>query len=290
MQDAVFGLVFMALGAIASWLASRAYYLRSTRRHLSIVSRWPWRLLANVEEHTRARLQILVDGEPANDLTRLRYEFTNHGYVTILPQAPIRLPLTTGAVVVEASVPAAGPTGLHLDLSVDAGSDISVILVNAPILNSGDRFVLEVLVRDLDESFEAVFNLQAPGLAHQITPTFSAPFVSSTPRERLYAWFMGLVAPFALLAWMGIISVRYLGDFFSWRDLPALLQLPPNAVKGPAGYAITATFVVFSIFALWIGLRSTRKQRQVTPPLAPLTERDDLTVSSLPVRPSTIAN
>lgn len=247
MQDAILGFVFVALGAVVSWFVSRAYYLRSTRIRISIVSNLPWQLLANVEEHTRARLKIMVDGEPARELTRLRYEFTNYGYVTISPQAPIQLPLTVRALVVEASIPKAGPTGLQLELSVDTRSDIPIILVSAPVLNSGDRFLLEVLVRDLDDSFKAVFNVQAPGLAHQIIPTFSEPFSTSTLGERVYAWLIGLVLPIGFVCWMAIVSARYLGDLFGWSDLPGLLQLPPNAVKGWKGYAVTVTLLFFPL-------------------------------------------
>lgn len=282
-QSTVLGFMFMAVGAIASWLISRAYYERSTRTFLAIVGSKPWELLANVEERTRARLEVLVDGERAQELTRLRYEFTNYGHVSILPHAAISLPLCAGAAIVEASIPLAGPVGLQLGLSIQSKNDVPELLISAPILNSGDRFNLELLVRDLDTTFVATFNVQAPGLEHQIIPTTSAPYSESSRIMKFFVWLWALF-PTLFLVYTVIVAVRYLAVFFGWAGMPQIFEMPPDAIPAPTGYWITGFILVLASFAQFIGLRITRKERRSVPPLAPMVERDDLRVSSLPVQ------
>ncbi|HEY0322106.1 MAG TPA: hypothetical protein VGC66_14190 [Pyrinomonadaceae bacterium] len=226
LQSTVVGFIFMAVGAIASWLISRAYYERSTRTFLAIVGSKPWNLLANIEERTRARLEVLVDGERARELTRLRYEVTNYGHVSILSHAPIRLPLCAGATVVEASIPLAGPAGLQLGLSVQFTTKVPELLISAPILNPGDRFNLELLVRDLDTAFVAAFNVQAPGLEHQIIPTTSAPYSESSRITKFFVWLWAFF-PSLLLIYMGIVAIHYLAVFFGWVGMPQVFEMPP---------------------------------------------------------------
>lgn len=267
-QDAVLGLLFVVIGAIASWLVTRAYYERGTHSSLAIVSSRPWRLLATVDARTRARIQVLVDGEPASELTRLRYELANYGHVAIVPKAPLRLPLGQGSVVLEASVPASGPAGLPLQLSVEANASATVLLVDAPVLNSGDRFQLDLIVRNLDDSFEPVFGVLAPGIAHNVVPTMSAPYSEKSSLERLFSWFMGVILPVCFLGWMGVVLVRYIGASPNWQGMPKLPQLPEDAVPAPWGYVFTGAFLIMAGVTLSAGLRVTSKDRRATPHFA----------------------
>lgn len=282
-QSTLLGFILMAIGAIASWLISRAYYEWSTRTFLAIVGSKPWELLANVEEQTRARLEVLVDGERARELTRLHYEFTNYGRVSILPHAPIYLPLSTGAVIVEASIPLAGPAGLQLELSIQSKDDVPKLLISAPVINSGDRFNLELLVRDLDPTFVTTFNVQAPGLKHQCIPTISAPYSESSRITKFFVWLWALF-PSLLLVYLAIIAGRYLAMALGLTGMPQIFEMPPNAIPAPKGYWVTGSLLLLTSFMQFIGLRTTRKARRSVPPLAPMVERDDLRVSSLPVQ------
>lgn len=254
--DVVMATSFLVLGALVSWGISRFYYLKSSKNSLAILGAKPWRLLSRVDEGIRARLTILVDGEPANDLTRMRYRVCNVGRTSIAPQTPLSLLVPHGATLVEAAIPSVGPEGLAVHLSVSESPDGLLVNVDAPLLDAGQQFSLTLLVKNLSEDFEPVFSIRAPGVPLRLSPAKSLPGESRTEVLTLFG-------PLAI-------------------GLVALILARPLVM--PLSEDLRMLVAVFGVAVIWVGsfLLKRAFTKLTSGHIHPLVPVQDIVVSGLP--------
>lgn len=147
------------LGALATILASRYYFRRSTNKSLGLYRLLNSMVFAGIAPDVRKQLQFRFEEKEVKDLQELVFLVANDGERAISNVIePLTLTIPQGVEVLDASIPHRHPDALQVQIATSshapAGSEVSFAI---PLLNKREFFVVKLLlsgrISDNDSSF-----------------------------------------------------------------------------------------------------------------------------------------
>jgi hypothetical protein len=149
----------VVLGALATVLASRYYFLRSTRKSLGVYGLLNSAVFADIAPDVRPRLSFRYQDREVRDLRQLVFLVANDGERAISNVIePLSLSLPDEVEILDASIIHRSPEELQASADLTprpAGDGGGELHLRFPLLNRGDFFVVKLLLSgELDLSLK----------------------------------------------------------------------------------------------------------------------------------------
>ena len=144
------------LGAIAAIVAVLVpivlYYVSKQKKSLSyeILAENP---LISIDKEIKTKLQILLDGNPIENLHLLLIRFNNDGKVPI-PAADYERPITLSFKDATNIISAEYVSGIPSNLVTSVASSKNNLAIKPILMNSGDSFTIKVLLERYNGTFD----------------------------------------------------------------------------------------------------------------------------------------
>lgn len=146
------GWMEVLIGAVALVVSIVLYRLAKKRKSLSyeVLSESP---LVSISEEIKGNLQVLYNGEPAENIHLLLVKFVNDGNVPIAAadfERPLKLQFKDGSNIISAEKAQVTPENLNPSINING----QAITVEPVMLNAGDSFAVRILMSQYGGGFD----------------------------------------------------------------------------------------------------------------------------------------
>ena len=136
-------------GGLISFLVSRFYYKKSIKtKTLSCYVQYVSEILTDIDPEVKQKLEIDYDGQKVESLYQAQFIIANTGDFPIRDVIrPLTLQIPNQAEVLDANIIHIEPTGREINIQTIKSTDVNLVEFIFPLLNSGDYFVVKLLVK-----------------------------------------------------------------------------------------------------------------------------------------------
>lgn len=263
----------LVLGIVATIVVSHYYFRRSLGKSLTPFLQFASSPFGRIDPQVRNDLKVHYQGRPVENLYEIQFLIANTGDNAIRDIIePLALPVPEDCELLDASVLHVSPSERKIDLSIPAGK--KKIVFDIPLLNSGEFFIVKILLNGKPKKSDFAFRISAEELPPVLAPE-PLPFdaVGTTTKQKFS--YGSLIAGVVLL--LTGVSVAVL-IFNEWKKLPSPNFSEPIAYLGKldvSAYAAivsclpVAIFVVLGVMACLASLSDgnfpSRRPRFVVP-------------------------
>jgi hypothetical protein len=165
-------IIGIIVGALATFLVSRYYYRRSTRKSLKPYIILNARVFGGIEAEVRKELHFSFRGEEVKELQHLQFLIANDGERAISNLIePLRLTFPAEHRILDASVLHKSSDSLAVEIRTEpTEQEGTVLIMNFPLLNKGDYFAIKILLSGFIPSRNLLFKIVADDLPRSIRP------------------------------------------------------------------------------------------------------------------------
>lgn len=136
-------------GGLISFLISRFYYKKSIKtKTLSCYVQFVSEILTDIDPDVKQKLEIDYDGQKVDSIYQVQFIIANTGDFPIRDIIrPLTLQIPNQAEVLDTNIIHIEPSGREINLQTIKSTDINLVEFLFPLLNSGDYFVVKMLVK-----------------------------------------------------------------------------------------------------------------------------------------------
>lgn len=198
------------LGAIATVLASHYYFRRTVHKSLGIYRLLDSFVFQGIARDVRANLNFRFNNRDVTELQQLMLLVANDGERAIRDVIePLRLVIPADVEVLDASVVHKSPEGLRAGVMVETDQpNPSLLTLDFPLLNSGEFFVIKMLLSGRLRTSGLEFSVLSDDLPRKIS---ISPLPPSALESRIFKfeWGLAVIAALVLLFPTWICYVGY---------------------------------------------------------------------------------
>lgn len=216
-QNQIWTFVGTAFSGIAIVISVIIYLLQRNKKSIGYKILWRLPLLrVHKELKERGQLTISYNGQTVEDIQLILVEIVNTGNVPILAkdyERPLTIRYGDSTTIVSTEVVDRLPEDIDPKLSVD----VNAIDIEPLLMNSGDKFVLKTLVKNLQEN---------PVVVSRITGVKEIKHVGPLPQKRTgrYYAILGISILFGALLMPSFLFFKY-GLIFSSIQIRTLISM-----------------------------------------------------------------
>jgi hypothetical protein len=199
------------LGAIATVLASHYYFRRTVHKSLGIYRLLDSFVFQGIAPDVRASLNFRFNNRDVSELQQLMLLVANDGERAIRDVIePLRLVIPADVEVLDASIVHRSPEGIRAGVMVEANQpDASLLTLDFPLLNSGEFFVVKMLLSGRLNTGQLEFSILSDDLPRKISisPIPPGAFDAGTFK---FEWGLAVAATIVLLfpAWICYVGYQ----------------------------------------------------------------------------------
>lgn len=136
-------------GGLISFLVSRFYYKKSIKtKTLSCYVHYVSEILTDIDPDVKQKLEIDYDGQKVDSIYQAQFIIANTGDFPIRNVIrPLTLQIPNQAEVLDANIIHIEPAGREINIQTIKSTDANLVEFIFPLLNSGDYFVVKLLVK-----------------------------------------------------------------------------------------------------------------------------------------------
>lgn len=217
MNDLILSLGSLFIGIVSSVWVSAYYFRRSLKKSLIPYIQYYSSPFKDLDVDVRSALKVTYQQESVEDLFEIQFLIANTGDKAIRDVIePLALNIPEQCTLLDASIIHKQPNELKIDLIAD--KEINRVTINFPLLNSGDFFILKLLLNGTPKSDAWQFSIvvdELPPILKTERLNYDS-IASSKKREFEFSLLgFGLLATFCGLAQFKVIynELAYLPNF-----------------------------------------------------------------------------
>jgi len=244
-------------GVLSTILVGHYYYVRSTRRHLSVYEMVNANLFNGIDPEVQRAIHITYRDAPVEQLQHLELLIVNDGRRPIAALLePIRVELPSTAQLLDARVLYKHPDTLPVTTRRSRDEITSAAVFECALLNPGDFFLVKLLLSGKLE--EPIVRLLGEDLPHAIEPRW-LPLSSMRDRRMSVEWdaiiWGALLLSVGVASGFSLVLLRdHRPELFPYPWVSFRPSVAAMAVAGTAGLALLSFVLgLLSIIGLGFG-------------------------------------
>ena len=269
MTDLQLSLFSLVIGIAATLVVSHYYFRRSVNKSLTPFLQFTSSLFRGVSPEVREALRIEYRGVPVAEIQEIQFLIANTGERAIRDVIePLSVAIPSGCTLLDATVLHTSPA----ERSVSVGTTDKAVRFEFPLLNSGEFFLVRLLLNGQAKATDFQFRITADDLPPKLSPRPMQPdlVTSSTKRE----FESGLLVASAIFGVCGAAcsaviyrvwttEVYLRSGFWSW--LPEWSWLTVAAAVGALPALLFIVLSVMFLFGAFTNFSFPRRRRFIIP-------------------------
>ena len=261
-------IVGIIIGVAATVLVAQYYFRKTINKQISVFVTLSSRVFAGLEPQVRSKLEFHYSGKEITELQQIDMIIANNGDRAIRDCIePLALHFKKKTTILDASIIHRDPSDLQVTIVPGERDNLPVVRCEFPLLNTGEFFLLKLLV----DGYISRKDIECKILADDLPRSFSAkllPMAAVTEPKRKVEWtgvilgsvFLLGVASGSLILW-NYYNVKPGIWPFPWSNFQPTWIETPALVIGVLGLFLMALLGLFALIGMGFEEFFTRHPR-----------------------------
>ena len=242
----------IAIGVFVTILVARYYFKRTVSKKLSVYLSLNNRLFAGIESDVKKNLEFTYNTEEVKELQQIELIVANDGERAIRDCIePLTIQISKQVKILDASILHRQPSDLHIKITAeDKGDNTASIKCEFPLLNSGEFFLIKLLLDGYINRSDLKCNILAEDLPRSFQ-TKHLPLSATREPKREVEWggivlglvFLIITCAICLLLW-NYYNLKPSIFPFPWQNFQ------PSWVETTALIIVSITVLGFSLIGI----------------------------------------